>query len=357
MNRDLLIVMLLAILVAGPAEAQTPASPAPAVTVIRAARMITIASPAVVRNAVIVVSGDRITAAGPASSVNVPAGARVVDLGDVTLLPGFIDTHTHITGRTLGDPMGDFSKVKDFPSYGAILGVPNAQKTLMAGFTSIRVVGAAGFDDMALRQAIEDGRVVGPRMQNAAHSLGITGGHCDANGWRPGILEAGIREGIANGTDEVRAAVRYQVKYGADVIKTCATGGVLSEGDAVGVTQYNYEEMKAMVDEARQHEKKVAAHAHGTEGIKIATRAGVASIEHGSFLDEEGARLMAQRGTYLVPTLSAGEAVERAAKTGVLKGLRAEKALAAAAAMRHAVRLAMTNKVPIALGTDAGVGP
>ncbi len=144
-------------------------------------------------------------------------------------------------------------------------------------------------------------------------------------------------------------------KYGADVIKTCATGGVLSEGDAVGATQYSYEELKALVDEATKLDRKVAAHAHGTEGIKLATRAGVSSIEHGSFLDEEGARLMAQRGTFMVPTMMAGETVERAARSGVLKGMRAEKALAAAAAMRNAIKLAVANKVPIALGTDAGV--
>ncbi len=354
MNNRLMALAALAILPAA-AAAQTPAQPT--TTVIRASRMITITSPNVVPNAVIVVTGDRIVAAGPSSSVTVPAGARVLDLGDVTLLPGFIDAHTHITGRTLGDPMGDVASVRDFPSYAAILGVENARKTLMAGFTTIRVVGSDNFDDMALRQAISDGRAVGPRMQSGGHSLGITGGHCDSNGWRPGINEAGVAEGIANGPGEVRAAVRYQVKYGADVIKTCATGGVLSEGDAVGTTQYNFEEMKAMVDEARQHERKVAAHAHGTEGIKIATRAGVASIEHGSFLDAEGARLMARNGTYLVPTLMAGEAVEKFATSGVLKGLRAEKALAAAGAMRKAIGLAVANKVPIAFGTDAGVIP
>jgi imidazolonepropionase-like amidohydrolase len=151
--------------------------------------------------------------------------------------------------------------------------------------------------------------------------------------------------------------VRYQIKYGATVIKTCATGGVLSEGDAVGATQYTFEELKAMVDEATKLERKVAAHAHGTEGIKLAVRAGVASIEHGSFLDEEGARMMVERGTYLVPTLSAAEAVERAAKNGVLKGLRAEKALAAAASVRRAIKIAVANKVLIAFGTDAGVIP
>jgi len=334
------------------AQVTTPTS-----TVLRAARMIDGTGAAPVRNAVIVVTGDRITAVGTAAAVTIPAGATIIDLGDATLLPGFIDTHIHIIGRTLGDPMADLASVKDFKAYGAILGVANAEKTLMAGFTTVRVVGSGDFDDMALRQAIDDGRVPGPRMQNAGHSLGITGGHCDENGFRPGLIDPGVKEGVANGPDEVRAAVRYQVKYGADVIKTCATGGVLSEGDAVGTTQYTYEEMKAMVDEAAKLERKVAAHAHGTEGIKIATRAGVASIEHGSFLDLEGARLMAQRGTYLVPTLMAGEAVDRFARNGVLKGFRAEKAIAAASAMRKAVRLAADNRVKIALGTDAGVIP
>jgi imidazolonepropionase-like amidohydrolase len=227
----------------------------------------------------------------------------------------------------------------------------------MAGFTTIRNVGAEDFNDVAIRKAINEGWVAGPRMQTAGHGLGITGGHCDENGFKPGAADGDFKKGIANGPEEVRAAVRYQAKYGADVIKTCATGGVLSEGDSVGGTQYTYEELKAMVDEAHKFDLKVAAHAHGTEGIKIATRAGVASIEHGSFLDEEGAKLMAQRGTFLVPTLMAGEAVERLAKNGFLKGLRGEKALAAAAAMRNALKIALANKVPIAFGTDSGVIP
>jgi imidazolonepropionase-like amidohydrolase len=326
-------------------------------TVLRAARMIDGTGREPIRNAAVVVTGDRIVGAGPAASIATPAGALLIDLGDVTLMPGFIDAHTHIIGRTLGDPMADLAVVKDYDSYGAILGVSNAQKTLMSGFTSIRVVGTHKFDDMALRQAINDGRVPGPRMENAGHALGISGGHCDENAFKPGLIERGPRQGIANGPEEVRAAVRYQVKGGADVIKVCATGGVLSEGDAVGVTQYTYEEMKALVDEARQLGRKVAAHAHGTEGIKIAVRAGVSSIEHGSFLDEEGARMMAQLGTVLVPTLMAGETVEGFVKSGVLKGLRAEKALAAAAAMRKGIRIAVKHRVPIALGTDAGVIP
>jgi imidazolonepropionase-like amidohydrolase len=346
--------LAIAFVFAGAASAQTTP---PQSLVIRAARMITIASPTLIRDAAIVVTGDKIIAAGPSSSVGVPAGAKVIDLGDVTLLPGFIDAHTHIIGRTLGDPMADIASVKDYEAYAAILGVENARKTLMGGFTSIRVLGAGGFDDMALRQAIEDGRAVGPRIEAAGHALGITGGHCDDNGWRPGLSDPGYKEGVANGPDEVRAAVRYQVKYGADVIKICATGGVLSEGDAIGATQYTYEEMKAIVDEATKLDRKVAAHAHGTEGIKIAIRAGVASIEHGSFLDDEAAKMMVKKGTFLVPTLMAGAAVEVFAKNGVLKGLRAEKGLAAAAAMRRGIKFAEANHVQIALGTDAGVIP
>lgn len=325
------------------------------VIAVKAARLIDGTGAAPVRDAVVLVTGDRITAAG--ANVAIPKGARVIDLGDATLLPGFIDAHTHLIGRPLGEPGWDNASVRDYPGYGAVRGVINAEATLLAGITSVRNVGADLFHDMALRQAIDEGHVRGPRMQNAGYSLGITGGHCDENGFRPGLLDASWREGIANGPDEVRASVRYMIKYGADVIKTCATGGVLSEGDSVGATQYDFDELKAMVDEAHKHERKVAAHAHGAEGIRIAARAGVASIEHGSFLDEEGAKLMAQHGTYLVPTLSALERVEQAAKANVLTGLRKEKALAAAAAGRNALKLAVANKVPIAMGTDAGVGP
>ena len=324
---------------------------------VRAARLIDGTGAAPVEDAAILVRGNQIAAVGKQGAIEAPADARVIDLGDATLLPGFIDAHTHVIGRVLGDPGADLESVKDYPGYAAITSVPNAEKTLLAGFTTIRNVGASGFQDISLAQAISEGRIPGPRMQTAAHSLGITGGHCDNNAFRPGLMDGDVTSGIANGPDEVRAAVRYQIKYGADLIKTCATGGVLSEGDAVGVTQYGEDEMRVMVEEAAKHERKVAAHAHGTEGIKIATRAGVASIEHGSFLDEEGARLMAENGTYLVPMLMAGEAVEKFARDGTLTGLRAEKSLAAAEAMRNAIRLAKQHNVPLALGTDAGVIP
>lgn len=364
-NFKLVSVVLCVVIACGQVLAQTPVpriTPQPPVgkgaVVLKAARLIDGTGAAVVNNPVVVVTDNMITAVGPAGSVSVPANARMIDLGDVTLMPGLIDAHTHLIGRVLGDPAGDNAAVRDFESFGAIISVEHARATLMAGFTSVRNVGASGrFDDVALRKAIDEGWTPGPRMMTAGHSLGMRGGHCDENGFRPGMFDPGIEEGVADGPDQIRASVRYQIKYGADVIKTCATGGVLSEGDAVGATQYTFEELKAMVDEANKLERKVAAHAHGTEGIKLAVRAGVSSIEHGSFLDEEGARLMREHGTYLVPTLSAAEGVERAAKTGVLKGLRAEKALEAAAAVRRAIKLAVATKVPIAFGTDAGVVP
>lgn len=362
MRRTLLAAAAAAtLLAAGAADlaAQRPTYPTrgTGTVVLRAARLIDGTGAAPVTDGVVVVTDDRIVAVGRRGSVAEPAGARVIDLGDATLLPGFIDAHVHIIGRTLGDPANDDASVRDLPATGVILGVENARRTLMAGFTTVRNAGSSDFADVALRNAIQQGWVVGPRILASGNALGITGGHCDDNGYRPGLVEGDWKTGIANGEDEVIAAARYQVKYGADVIKACATGGVLSEGDAVGVQQYTFDEMKALVDEATLLERRVLAHAHGAEGIKVAVRAGVASIEHGSFLDVEGARLMAQRGTFLVPTLSAGEVVVRAAESGVLTGLRAEKARAAGAAMRNAIRIAVQNGVPVALGTDAGVGP
>ena len=351
----LLPLLLFASTLGPPLPAQQPAS-ADSTVVLRAARLIDGTGSATVTNGVVVVRGNRIVAVGPASGVSVPAGATTIDLGDATLLPGFLDAHVHLLGRELGEPGWDNAAVRDLAGFEAALGVRHAMRTLLAGFTSVRVVGSRDFGDVALQEAIDGGYVAGPRIQPAGWALGITGGHCDENGFKPGIVEGTVQTGIADGPDQVRAAVRYQAKHGAQVIKTCATGGVLSEGDAVGVPQYTLEELQAMVAEATKLERKVAAHAHGAEGIRIATRAGVASIEHGSFLDEEGAKLMAEHGTFLVPTLSAGEAVLRLVDQGVLTGHRAEKATAAGNAMKNAVHIARRAGVPIALGTDAGVG-
>ena len=202
--------------------------------VLRAARVIDGTGAAPIANGVVVVTEDKIVAVGAQGSVSIPAGARTIDLGDATLLPGFIDAHTHIIGRELNDPQAGDAAVKDFDAMGAIIGVANARKTLLAGFTTIRNVGAPDFDDMALRKAVTEGFVIGPRMQNAGHAIGITGGHCDENGYKPGLMDGNPRTGVADGPDQIRAAVRYQAKYGADVIKTCATGG-----DATSAATYS----------------------------------------------------------------------------------------------------------------------
>ena len=311
-----------------------------------------------VRNAVILVADGRITAVG--ANVRIPAGAHVVDLSDRTVLPGFIDAHVHMTGPVLGEPGWENALVRESPADAALRGAAHARQTLAAGFTTARNVGAGGFADVALRDAINAGRVPGPRMLVAAHSLGITGGHCDAtNGYLPHVLgeNPGPERGMADGPEAIREAIRYQVKHGADVIKICATGGVLSEGDSVGVQQYMEDELAAVVAAAHMTERRVAAHAHGTAGIKAAVRAGVNSIEHGSILDDEAIALFKERGTYLVPTLMAGEAVEALANSGGLKGERADKARAIAPKMRESIKRAVAAGVKIALGTDAGVMP
>jgi imidazolonepropionase-like amidohydrolase len=311
-----------------------------------------------VRNAVILIDNGRITAVGP--DLRVPGNARVIDLSSMTVLPGFVDAHVHLTGRVLGEPGWDNAAVRDLPADAALRGARHARVTLEAGFTTVRNVGAGGFADVALRDAVNRGDVAGPRMSVAAHSLGITGGHCDGtNGYVPEIFgaEPGPEVGVADGRDAIRQAVRYQVKHGADVIKICATGGVLSEGDSAGVQQYMEDELSAVVEAAHMVERRVAAHAHGTAGIKAAIRAGVHSIDHGSILDDEAIRLFVEHGTYLVPTLMAGEAVEAMAKSGELRGERADKALAIAPRMRESIRKAVSGGVKIALGTDAGVMP
>jgi imidazolonepropionase-like amidohydrolase len=326
------------------------------VTAIRAGVLIDGTGAAPVRNAVIVVQGDRITAIG--SGVAIPKGAKVVDLSRETVLPGFIDAHVHLIGRLIGDGDWQHSGITELPSAMVLLGAAHAQQTLEAGFTTVRVVGSPGFADLGLRDAIEAGWVPGPRILGAGIALGARGGHCDDTaGFNPGTFghEAGYQDGVADGVDEVRSGVRYMVKYGADLIKICATGGVLSPKDSVGLQQYTEEEMRAIVETAVMLKRKVAAHAHGTEGIKAAVRAGVASIEHGTMLDEEAVQLMKQHGTYLVPTLLAGFTTESLATAHQLPPGIAAKALAIAPRHHGSFKLAVDAGVKIALGTDAGV--
>ena len=331
--------------------------PAQAVTAIRTGVLIDGRGGAPVRGAVILVRDGRIEAVG--TDVRVPQGARVMDWSRYTVLPGFIDAHVHLAGRPVGEGDWPHGSVTDSPADDALYGAAAARATLLAGFTTVRNVGADGFADIALRNAINAGRVPGPRIVAAGHAIGITGGHCDENGYAAGALgrERGPLEGVANGPEEFREAVRLQVKYGADVIKICATGGVLSQGDQVGAQQMDDDEMAAAVRTAHLLGRRVAAHAHGTEGIIAASRAGVTSIEHGSFMTEEAARVMVEHHTWLVPTLMAGWSVGSDSGAARLPPWAAAKGRQAWAAAQRGVRIAIAAGVPIAFGTDAGVYP
>ncbi|MGE0353855.1 MAG: amidohydrolase family protein [Gemmatimonadales bacterium] len=331
---------LLLLLLAMPAAAQT--------TVLRAARMFDPVAGAVTGPVTIVIDSDRIRAVNPA---RLPAGAMVRDLGDVTLLPGLMDMHTHLTLDIEGDWLT--RDVRETAADAALRGARNARRTLLAGFTTVRDVGASGFADVSLMHAIDRGFVDGPRMVPVGHAIGITGGHCDVTGYAPGIAELGPEQGVVDGVDQALRAVRYQVKHGARYIKICATAGVLSFEGPVGAQQLSDEEMKAIVEEAARHGLRVAAHAHGAEGIKAAVRAGVASIEHGSILDDEAIQLMKARGTYLVPTTYLADALDLNALPPPIRA-KAEQVLPLA---KESLRRAIAAGVKIAFGTDAGVYP
>ncbi len=340
-----------------PAASQQP--PGGKTIVIRAARMWDGKSDAVTTPGVVVVSGGKIQAPGAAAQI--PAGAEVIDLGDATLLPGLMDVHVHLTGEGTDDWKQSYIDFQRKPiAEQAIEATAYARTTLMAGFTTVRDLGSGEQIDVGLRNAIRSGKIPGPRMLVTVHALGATGGHCDQAGHRQGLFpESGVKDGIANSPWEMRAAVRLNHKYGADVVKVCATGGVLSLTDAVDTPQLTQEELNAMVDEAHALRMKTAAHAHGAEGAKRAIRAGIDSIEHGTFLDDEALDLMKQRGTFLVPTLMAAQGLrERMARApNAFPPPILEKAKVAAAALDATVRKAIQKGVTIALGTDAAVYP
>ena len=316
--------------------------------IVRADRMLDVESGEIVSPAVVVVEEGRIGSVNPAQP---PAGAETIDLGDMTLLPGLMDMHTHLMLDLT--PNMQLRMVTETTPEWTIRGVVNARTTLMAGFTTVRDVGSGDFVDVALSKASNAGRIEAPRIVPVGHGLSTTGGHGDAGGFIPGLVESTPEQGVADGVDEVIRAVRYQIKHGAKVIKVMATAGVLSFEEAVGAQQYSDEELQAVVEEAGRHGVKVAAHAHGTEGIIAAVKAGVASIEHGSMLSDEAIALMKEHGTYLVPTTYLVDAVPLAILPPPIRA-KGERVIPLA---KESLRRAIAAGVPIAFGTDAGVYP
>ena len=317
---------------------------------IKAGKLLDVRSGRILERQTILVEGDTIKAVG--QNLAIPDGSSVVDLSQATVLPGLVDAHTHLTYEP--GNIGFQALGRSYP-YEALVGAKNARVTLLAGFTTVRNVGAGGYADIALRDAINSGFIPGPRILASGPSLGITGGHCDSNLLAPQFHYQSA--GVADGPWEARARVRENVKYGADAIKICATGGVMSKGDSAGGQQYTFEEMKAIVEEAHKLERKVAAHAHGAEGMKDAVRAGVDSIEHGSFLDDEAAQLMRDHGTYLVPTIYLEEWIKENEDKINLADYARAKFKIVRPVHEQGVARAIHRGVKIAFGTDAAVYP
>jgi len=350
--------ILLAVIAALP-PATLAQQPTSKTYVLKAARMFDGKSDSITKPGIVIVSNGKIVGVGAGAAI--PAGAEVLDLGDATLLPGFIDAHTHLTAQYREDYdralLDDLQK--PIPEK-AIDATVNARVTLMAGFTTVRDVGSEDYLDVGLRNAIDKGIVPGPRMLVCVHAIGATGGHCDETGFAHGVFgkETGPEEGVINGADQARYAVRLAHKYGATIIKTCATGGVLSLADSVDTPQLTQAELDALVDEAHALKLKTAAHAHGAEGAKRAIRAGIDSIEHGSFLDDEALDLMKQHGTYYVPTLMAIQGLMEQIQKGVAIPPPVRiKADLAIASLHQTFQKALAKNIKIGLGTDAAVYP
>lgn len=323
-----------------------------AITYIKAGRLVDVEAGIVRTDQAIIIKGERIEKIGRIVDIAPPEGATIVDLSGRTVLPGLIDAHTHIT--SVPQEQG-YSTLGISRQRAPIHGVNNALATLMAGFTTIRDVGARDYSDLAVRDAISEGEIAGPRIVASGLALGMTGGHCDDNLLAP---QYGHRDaGVADGPWEVRAKVRQNVKYGSDLIKFCATGGVMSKGTTVGATQYTSDEMRALVDEAHMHGRKVAAHAHGTDGIKAALKAGVDSVEHSSLIDDEGIQIARKSGASLVMDIYVDDyIIEHGAELGILPE-SVEKSKEIAKRFRENFRRAHNAGVNIVFGTDAGIFP
>jgi imidazolonepropionase-like amidohydrolase len=330
--------------------AQSGTAAAPKVTVIHAGRLLDVKTGKMLTNQAITIEGDKIAGIGPATAT-APSGATVIDLPNATVLPGLIDAHTHVTY----DPNFGYQELGVSLMKQAMTGVKNARTTLLAGFTTIRNVGADGYSDVALRDAIDAGWTPGPRILASGPALGITGGHCDSN-----LLPYDYHfkaEGVADGVAGVQAKVRETIKYGADVIKFCATGGVLSKGDNPQASQYTMEEMKTLIADAHRLGRKVAAHAHGAEGIRWASEAGVDSVEHGSYIDDAGIAALKKNGTYLVPQFFLSDwMVENAQRIG-LPEMYLSKEREIRKIYDRNISKAIAAGVKIAYGTDAAVYP
>jgi imidazolonepropionase-like amidohydrolase len=360
MNR---LAVLVVLALATTCTAQQPTaetrSPAPKVSYILAGRLFDANSDSVRETMVIEIEGERIKAVSPAAQMKIPSGARVIDLSHSTVLPGLIDCHTHLSGRA--DRYNEIYHFKDTPFTHAFFAVGNARKTLDAGFTTVRDVGSPPFLAVDLRNSITDGFTAGPRIVASGPGISITGGHGDLNNYSPQTSVMMFPEErdyrIADGVDQIRHVVRAQVKYGVDVIKILATGGVLSKGDSPGAPQYTLEELKAAADEAHMAGRKIAAHAHGTQGIKNAILAGIDSIEHASLIDDEGIRLAKEHGTYLVMDIYNDDyLINEAPKVGLpVENLEKEKMVGRL--QRENFAKAVKAGAKMAFGTDAAVYP
>jgi imidazolonepropionase-like amidohydrolase len=351
-HRQLIVSGLTTLLLVAAGIAGAQSAPTPRHIVIRPGHLLDVKTGNTFTGQAIVVDGDKIVSVGPAADAKLTPGTETIDLPNATVLPGLIDAHTHLTGdpKDLGYEGLGISTPRE-----ALIGARNARVTLQAGFTAVRNVGAGGYSDVALRDAINDGDVPGPRMLVSGPPMGITGGHCDDNLLAPEFHATEL--GVADGVEAVRHKVRENIKYGADLIKICATGGVMSKGDDPNASQYTREEMKAIVEEAHRLGRKVAAHAHGAEGVSWASDAGVDSIEHGHLMDDNSIATLKKNGTYIVPTLylmdwNRENLSKRNAPDYVVRKMQSVSAVGL-----NNLKKAFAAGLKVAFGTDAAVYP